>query len=198
MKSSTHVLLLALLLCVALTSRISSVWAKPQGGNSQNRVVGEVVKTDQTTKRLTIKTATGEIEVVAGDTAVLLRVPPGEASADKASKISFGGIEIGDRAFALVGAAEEGKPLQATQVVVTSRSASERQDRSQEFRARGIAGRITEINPQTKHTNLGTPIGNLTSPLFGQSNTTAGGFGFGGGNQAAGNRRVEIQLRFAF
>ncbi len=60
MKSSTHVLLLALLLCVALTSRISSVWAKPQGGNSQNRVVGEVVKTDQTTKRLTIKTATGE------------------------------------------------------------------------------------------------------------------------------------------
>jgi hypothetical protein len=48
------------------------------------------------------------------------------------------------------------------------------------------------------HTNLGTPIGNLTSPLFGQSNTTAGGFGFGGGNQAAGNRRVEFQVRFAF
>lgn len=55
------------------------------------------------------------------------------------------------------------------------------------------------INVQNllNHTNLGTPIGNLTSPLFGQSNTSAGGFGFGGG-QAAGNRRVELQLRFTF
>jgi uncharacterized membrane protein YgcG len=49
------------------------------------------------------------------------------------------------------------------------------------------------------HTNLGTPIGNLSSPLFGQSNTTAGGFGAGGGaNLSAGNRRVELQARFTF
>lgn len=48
------------------------------------------------------------------------------------------------------------------------------------------------------HTNLGTPIGNLSSPLFGQSNTTAGGFGAGGINQSAGNRRIELQARFTF
>jgi hypothetical protein len=50
------------------------------------------------------------------------------------------------------------------------------------------------------HTNLGTPIGNLSSPLFGQSNTTSGGFGGGGGgaNQSAGNRRIELQARFSF
>ncbi len=47
------------------------------------------------------------------------------------------------------------------------------------------------------HTNLGSPIGNLSSPLFGQPNTSAGRFGFGG-NQSAGNRRVELQLRFSF
>ncbi len=47
------------------------------------------------------------------------------------------------------------------------------------------------------HTNLGNPIGNLSSPLFGQSNTTSGGFG-GGGNQSAGNRRIELQARFSF
>ncbi|MFB3902111.1 MAG: hypothetical protein ACE15E_01550 [Acidobacteriota bacterium] len=45
--------------------------------------------------------------------------------------------------------------------------------------------------------NRGNPIGNPTSPLFGESNTTAGGFGRGGGNIAA-NRRVELQLRFSF
>jgi len=31
------------------------------------------------------------------------------------------------------------------------------------------------------HVNFGNPIGNLTSPLFGEPNTTAGGFGRGGG-----------------
>jgi hypothetical protein len=50
------------------------------------------------------------------------------------------------------------------------------------------------------HTNLGTPNGTLVSPFFGQSTTLAGQGGgpFGGGNGAAGNRKVELQLRFQF
>jgi hypothetical protein len=50
------------------------------------------------------------------------------------------------------------------------------------------------------HTNLGTPNGSLVSPFFGESTTLAGqgGGGFGGGNGAAGNRKVELQLRFQF
>lgn len=54
------------------------------------------------------------------------------------------------------------------------------------------------------HTNLGMPIGNLSSPLFGQSNTLGGGFGGPGGGGpggmmgGAGNRRIEIQLRLSF
>jgi hypothetical protein len=56
------------------------------------------------------------------------------------------------------------------------------------------------VNAQNlfNRTNAGTPIGNLSSTLFGLSNSTAGGFGFGGQNQGAGNRRVEMQLRFSF
>ncbi|HEX8709419.1 MAG TPA: carboxypeptidase regulatory-like domain-containing protein [Pyrinomonadaceae bacterium] len=46
-------------------------------------------------------------------------------------------------------------------------------------------------------TNLNTPVGNLSSPLFGQSLSTLGGFG-GGGNPAAGNRRVSATVRFNF
>ncbi|HEV7891228.1 MAG TPA: carboxypeptidase regulatory-like domain-containing protein [Pyrinomonadaceae bacterium] len=48
------------------------------------------------------------------------------------------------------------------------------------------------------HTNLSNPVGNLSSPSFGQSLFTAGGFGGGGGNVAAGNRRVQASLRLTF
>ncbi|MBA2503747.1 MAG: TonB-dependent receptor [Pyrinomonadaceae bacterium] len=44
-------------------------------------------------------------------------------------------------------------------------------------------------------TNRGGFIGSLTSPFFGQSIGTAGGFGGGG---AAGNRRIGATLRFSF
>jgi hypothetical protein len=47
------------------------------------------------------------------------------------------------------------------------------------------------------HVNYAAPVGVLTSPFFGQSTAIAGGFGPGGGG-AAGNRRLELQLRFTF
>jgi hypothetical protein len=44
------------------------------------------------------------------------------------------------------------------------------------------------------HVNLATPIGNLTSPLFGESNALAGGpF-----SSSASNRRIELQASFSF
>ena len=51
--------------------------------------------------------------------------------------------------------------------------------------------------------NLSTPVGNLSSPSFGESLGLGGGFGgFGGGGGAggggAGNRRVSAQVRFNF
>ncbi len=47
------------------------------------------------------------------------------------------------------------------------------------------------------HVNYAPPDGNLSSPLFGQSTSLAGGFGpYASG--AAGNRKVELQLRFSF
>lgn len=49
--------------------------------------------------------------------------------------------------------------------------------------------------------NEGVPVGNLSSTLFGQSISSAGGFGRGGGGGGGGsaaNRRIDLQLRFSF
>jgi hypothetical protein len=46
--------------------------------------------------------------------------------------------------------------------------------------------------------NLNTPVANLSSPLFGESTTSAGRFGGAGGAGAGGNRRIELQVRFSF
>jgi hypothetical protein len=48
--------------------------------------------------------------------------------------------------------------------------------------------------------NAGPPVGNLSSPLFGQSTGLASGgivFG-GGGGSAANNRRMDLQMSFRF
>lgn len=50
----------------------------------------------------------------------------------------------------------------------------------------------------TNNVNLGAPNGTMTSPLFGTSNSTGGGFGPGGGGGSSANRRIQLSLRFSF
>jgi hypothetical protein len=49
--------------------------------------------------------------------------------------------------------------------------------------------------------NLSAPVGNLSSPNFGESlglGGAFGGFGGGGGSTGAGNRRIYAQVRLNF
>jgi hypothetical protein len=46
--------------------------------------------------------------------------------------------------------------------------------------------------------NLGQPIGNLSSPHFGESTAISGNFGPGSVSGSGGNRRIQLQLRFNF
>ncbi len=48
------------------------------------------------------------------------------------------------------------------------------------------------------HTNPGPIIGNITSPLFGQANQSAGQLNGEGFSENASNRRLELQMRFTF
>ena len=51
------------------------------------------------------------------------------------------------------------------------------------------------------HTNPGSIVGNITSPVFGHANQRSGGGGTAGGlgfSESANNRQLELQLRFSF
>jgi hypothetical protein len=52
------------------------------------------------------------------------------------------------------------------------------------------------VNNLFNTVNLGTPQGSITSPYFGQSISTGGGFGFFGGGGGSANRRVNLSMRF--
>ncbi|HEX6188079.1 MAG TPA: hypothetical protein VFZ40_08355, partial [Pyrinomonadaceae bacterium] len=53
-----------------------------------------------------------------------------------------------------------------------------------------------QVENLLNNTNPGSPVGNLSSPLFGLSTSSAGPYGFG--SNPAGNRRVEIQIHLNF
>jgi len=59
-----------------------------------------------------------------------------------------------------------------------------------------------QVQNLLNRTNGGIPIGNLSSPLFGQSISSTAGLrfsgGIGGNNSAAANRRVDLQVRLSF
>ena len=48
------------------------------------------------------------------------------------------------------------------------------------------------------HTNPGPIIGNIMSPLFGESNQVAGSPNGEGFSENASNRRLELQIRFTY
>jgi hypothetical protein len=134
--------------------------APPQSSTTQGRVVGVVTAVDQATGQLTIKTDTGEsITVVTNDKSAVLRLPPGETSAQNAAKITLADIVVGDRLFARGVNAADGKPIEARQVVVTggavaAGAATDQQRQREEFRQRGLMGRITALDSGKKEVTV--------------------------------------------
>lgn len=71
----------------------------------------------------------------------------------------------------------------------------------------GVAGKKYSLTASIQasnvlnHTNFGPPVGNLSSPYFGESISLAGGFGPPGGGSGGTptyNRKITLQLRFTF
>jgi len=124
---------------------------------SGTRVVGEVIEVDQRANRILIKTDAGNtIMVFLDDRTDYLRVPPGEVSLDKAVKITLNEIGPGDKVYARGKLSEDRKSLPAQKIIVMLKTDIERDRERQghDWQARGIAGIVMALNPNTGEITL--------------------------------------------
>jgi hypothetical protein len=127
---------------------------------AQSRIVGVVTAVDRMGKQVTVKSDAGEsIAIITNSTSALLRLSPGETSAQKAVKITLADIAVGDRLFARGATSADGKSVEAKQVVVTSAAVSSGatqnpQRQGEDFRQRGLSGRITALDPARKEISV--------------------------------------------
>jgi hypothetical protein len=151
--------LLAAAISILVTVR-GGVASAPQATDpniTATRVIGEVIEVNQSANRFIIKTEAGNAVTVFLDQSTdYLRVPPGEVSLDKAIKIALSEIGPGDKVYARGRLSEDKKSLPAQKVIVMLKADIEKnQERQrQEWQARGVAGIVTALNPNTREITL--------------------------------------------
>jgi hypothetical protein len=133
--------------------------AQPAGdpGITPNGVIGEVKVIDNSAKQLIVKTDAGSLVTVAlADSTSYMRLPPGEKTLDKATKIVFGDLGEGDRVFARGKVADDKKSVPARVLVVMSKAdiAKKQEAERAEWKRRGVLGIITALKPETKEITI--------------------------------------------
>ena len=154
-------------LCFAAITRAegqtpSSQAAAPQAADAAvtpNGVIGEVTAIDLAARQMTIKTDAGSIiTVTLADNTIYMRVPPGEKTLDKASKIAATDVGMGDRVFARGKTSDDRKSVPARMVIVmTKADIAQKHERDRaEWQRRGIVGVISALNAETKEVTVTT------------------------------------------
>jgi len=141
------------------SSTESAVAQSPDPAISQTRVMGEVTSIDSSGKQMSIKTDAGNVVAVALDEKTdYLRIPPGETSMDKATKISFSEIGVGDKVYVRGKVSEDRKSIPAQKLIVMSKGDIQKMHEHEraEWQRRGVAGIITALNTQTSEVTLQT------------------------------------------
>lgn len=125
-------------------------------GITPNLALGDVTSIDAANHQLIIKTKDGDIIVVLDDKTEYKKVKPGETSLKNAEPATLTDIGVGDRVIALGRVAEDRKSVPAKRVVLMTKAAiAQKQEHDrEEWKLRGIVGRITSLNAETKEINL--------------------------------------------
>lgn len=165
----------ALALVVALTcarAYAQNPTTQTDAGIASNRVMGELKAIDSAAKQITVKTDAGSVvTVTVADSTGYSRIPPGEKTLDKATKITFADLGVGDRVLAAGKVADDYKSATARTLIVISKGelAKKQEAERLEWRRRGILGVVSAVKPDkrevtiTTRTTMGTQ--NVVMPI---------------------------------
>jgi hypothetical protein len=136
----------------------------PPAAAKIGRIIGEVTTKDPSSQSLTVKADNGTLyQVVLQEKTLYLRVPPGEKDLKKAAKIALADVNIGDRVLARGQVSEERKSVPAISVIVMTKEdlAKKHEADRAEWDKRGMAGKVTALNADTKEITISmkTPDG---------------------------------------
>jgi hypothetical protein len=159
----TFTLAVAALSCaVAASAQTAGTPASATTARAAQHLIGEVTAVDPSGNQLTVKSDAGPTVVVATNEKTVYRsIPPGETSIAKAETITRADVHAGDRVLVPNGAAPSAGV--ARQVIVMAREAitSKREQEQQDWRARGVRGRVAAVDPAKKEitVEMGGPRG---------------------------------------
>lgn len=160
---------------LSLTHRSAMSWPQDQTAPAAStaqaaRATGDVTQVQPT--HLTVHTEKGDVQVDLPDGVKILRVPPGSKDLKSAAPITVSDISPGDRAVVLGHLAEDQQSIQATRVVVMTKSelSSFHQAEVREWQTRGIEGVVKSVDPDKMEITIAAPNhpptpGNMTHPV---------------------------------
>src|SRR5262245_90963 len=134
-----------------------ALWQAADASISQTRVIGEVTSIDPSGKQMSVTTDAGSVVTInLDDKTEYLRIPPGETSLDKAVKIMFNEISVGDKVYARGKVSEDRKSVPAQKLIVMSKGDIQKMHERErvEWQRRGAAGIITALDPKTSKVTL--------------------------------------------
>ncbi|HEV2763870.1 MAG TPA: hypothetical protein VGV38_12890, partial [Pyrinomonadaceae bacterium] len=121
------------------------------------RVVGVVTAVDAASGRISVRAEDGtQSDVVTNERTALLSLPPGVTDATRATRITLAEVAAGDRLFARGEPSADNRSVTARQVVVTKVAPPASGRTREEWRARGLGGRVTAVDARAKRLTVAT------------------------------------------
>ena len=150
-------------------SRLLRRPGRRSGNHRRPRVIGEVKAIDAGARQMTVKTDAGSlVTVVLNDATSYMRLPPGETTLAKATKITFADVGEGDRVLASGKVADDHKSVPPVALVVMTKAdiAKKQEKERLEWRQRGILGVVSAVKPDTKEITISTRTAMGTQPVI--------------------------------
>ena len=120
-----------------------------QNPAARNQVAGSVSSIDASAKSLALQSDKGEaLTVQASERTVILRIPPGETDPKKGTRMGLADLSPGDRVVAVSKQPIEKGPVEASAILVMTKSdvALQHQNDEQDWKKRGLSGVVVSTD----------------------------------------------------